>query len=140
VARSPTVSPLTTPAVASSPRRCRRFPRVRPTPSSSALGLLAHEAGVSLERLLEQTERFSHGTTIGTNLMVERKGAHVGLLATAGHGDALLMMRGNGRTAGVTPDRVFDVGASDKPRSSSRASGSSKYPSGWCRRGGARAA
>lgn len=81
----------------------------------AGLGLLAQEAGVSLERLLEQTERFSHGTTIGTNLMVERKGAHVGLFATAGHGDALLMMRGNGRTAGVTPDRVFDVGASDKP-------------------------
>jgi N-methylhydantoinase A len=76
---------------------------------------LAAEAGTDTDGLLVAADRLSHGTTIGTNLIVERKGARVGLLATAGHGDALAMMRGNGRTAGIAPDRVFSVHATDKP-------------------------
>jgi N-methylhydantoinase A len=81
----------------------------------SGLELLAGEVGVDTDSLLAAADRLSHGTTIGTNLIVERKGARVGLLATAGHGDALAMMRGNGRTAGVAPDQVFSVHATDKP-------------------------
>ncbi|HEX4109702.1 MAG TPA: hydantoinase/oxoprolinase family protein [Solirubrobacteraceae bacterium] len=81
----------------------------------AGLELLAGEAGIPLAELLAGARRFSHGTTIGTNLVVERKGARVGLLATAGHGDALLMMRGNGRTAGLPVDRVFSVHRTDKP-------------------------
>jgi N-methylhydantoinase A len=34
------------------------------------LDLLAREAGVGAEQLLAQTDRLSHGTTIGTNLIV----------------------------------------------------------------------
>jgi N-methylhydantoinase A len=89
--------------------------------SSPVLGVmdglvqLAREVGVEADVLLASAERLSHGTTIGTNLLVERNGARVGLLATAGHGDALAMMRGNGRTAGVPPDQVFSVHATDKP-------------------------
>ena len=79
------------------------------------LAELADEVGVGAGALLAAAERLSHGTTIGTNLIVERKGARVGLLATAGHGDALTMMRGNGRTAGVAPDQVFSVHTTDKP-------------------------
>jgi len=79
------------------------------------LDLLAEQIGVEPTELLLDTERFSHGTTIGTNLVVERNGARVGLLATAGHGDSILMMRGNGRTAGLPADRVFNVHATDKP-------------------------
>jgi N-methylhydantoinase A len=81
----------------------------------SGLELLAGEVGVDAGALLAAAERLSHGTTIGTNLIVERNGARVGLLATAGHGDALAMMRGNGRTAGAPPDQVFSVHATDKP-------------------------
>jgi N-methylhydantoinase A len=76
---------------------------------------LAEAAGTNLEALLSDADRLSHGTTIGTNLVVERNGARVGLLATRGHGDALLMMRGNGRTAGAANDEVFSVHHTDKP-------------------------
>jgi N-methylhydantoinase A len=76
---------------------------------------LAEEVGVDSDALLASADHLSHGTTIGTNLIVERNGARVGLVATAGHGDALAMMRGNGRTAGVAPDQVFSVHATDKP-------------------------
>jgi N-methylhydantoinase A len=81
----------------------------------AGLELLAGEAGVPLDELLAEADRLSHGTTIGTNLVVERKGARVGLVATSGHGDALGMMRGAGRTAGVSIDQVFSVHDTDKP-------------------------
>lgn len=81
----------------------------------AGLELLAEEAGVAVDELLGGAERLSHGTTIGTNLVVERKGAAVGLIATSGHGDALAMMRGAGRTAGVPIDQVFSVHRTDRP-------------------------
>jgi N-methylhydantoinase A len=81
----------------------------------AGLDLLAEEAGVTTGELLARADRLSHGTTIGTNLVVERKGATVGLLATKGHHDALLQMRGSGRTAGVSIDQVYSVHRTDKP-------------------------
>ncbi len=66
-------------------------------------------------RLISSAERFSLGTTVGTNLLVERRGARTGLLATAGHGDSILIMRGTGRTAGLEPDLHFHPQATDKP-------------------------
>lgn len=87
--------------------------------SSPAEGVIAGlrklAEDVPLQELLAQTEHFGHGTTIGTNLVVERRGARVGLVATAGHGDALLMMRGRGRTAGVPKDKLLSVRDTDKP-------------------------
>jgi N-methylhydantoinase A len=76
---------------------------------------LAEAAGQDLGSLLAGTSQFSHGTTIGTNLVVEHKGARVGLITTKGHRDALLMMRGRGRTAGEPPDRILNVRDTDKP-------------------------
>jgi N-methylhydantoinase A len=80
-----------------------------------ALGQLATQVGLSTAELLGRTSRVGHGTTIGTNLLVERRGASVALVTTAGHADALTMMRGAGRTAGIPIDRVFDVRATSKP-------------------------
>jgi N-methylhydantoinase A len=82
---------------------------------ADGLAGLAVEAGVNLDRLLAQTKRFSHGTTIGTNIIAERKGARTGLICTAGTGDTLLMMRGAGRTAGVAIELVYDVKGTSKP-------------------------
>ncbi|HEV7828333.1 MAG TPA: hydantoinase/oxoprolinase family protein [Pseudonocardiaceae bacterium] len=81
----------------------------------AGLGRLAETAGVDLPTLLEGTERLGHGTTIGTNAVLERRGARVGLVATAGHGDALAMMRGAGRVAGRSIEGVFSVHGSRLP-------------------------
>lgn len=81
----------------------------------AGLSQLAGTAGVDLPTLLERTERFGHGTTIGTNAVLERRGARVGLVATAGHGDALAMMRGAGRVAGRPLEDVFSVHGSRLP-------------------------
>ncbi len=68
---------------------------------------LADRTGDDLGSLLRKTERLAHGTTIGTNLVVERKGAKVGLICSAGHGDAILMMRGAGGTAGKRNEDIY---------------------------------
>jgi N-methylhydantoinase A len=81
----------------------------------AGLSRLAETVGVDLATLLERTERFGHGTTIGTNAVLERRGARVGLVATAGHGDALAMMRGAGRVAGRSIEGVFSVHGSRLP-------------------------
>ena len=81
----------------------------------AGLSRLAKTVGIDLPTLLGRTERLGHGTTIGTNAVLERRGARVGLVATAGHGDALAMMRGAGRVAGRSIDAVFSVHGSGLP-------------------------
>ncbi len=80
-----------------------------------ALSVLANGCGTTLSGLIHATERFSLGTTVGTNLLVERQGARTGLLATVGHGDAILIMRGTGRTAGLELEYSFHPQATNKP-------------------------
>ena len=46
------------------------------------------------EQLLAATALVIHGTTVATNTLVERKGARVGLLTTAGFRDLLEMREG----------------------------------------------
>ncbi len=81
----------------------------------SGLAELAATLGVPLHDLLAATERFGHGTTIGTNAVLERAGARVGLITTAGHGDALAIMRGHGRVAGRGVEDVFRVRGTSLP-------------------------
>jgi len=45
-----------------------------------------------------------HGTTVGTNAIIERKGARVGLLTTSGFGDMIEI----GRTQRLIPNSMFD--------------------------------
>lgn len=70
---------------------------------------LAGAVGLSRPELLAKTARFGHGTTIGTNAVLERTGARVGLITTVGHGDGLAIMRGHGRVAGRSVEDVFRV-------------------------------
>ena len=58
------------------------------------LGLLAEALGCDRAALLRDTERIVHGTTVATNALLERKGARVGLLTTAGHRDVIEMREG----------------------------------------------
>lgn len=60
---------------------------------------LAAALDLSVADLLGQTERIVHGMTVATNALLERKGAKVGLLTTAGHRDVLEMREG------LKPDR-----------------------------------
>lgn len=65
------------------------------TPSDLAMGVLTgiekilHHVGTDMENV----EYISHGTTIGTNTLIERKGAKVGLITTKGFRDVLEIAR-----------------------------------------------
>ena len=65
------------------------------TPESPEVGVISTvEAGVP-EALRRTAQFFLHGTTVGLNALLERKGAVVGLLATAGFRDILEVRRGD---------------------------------------------
>ena len=76
------------------------FVKTSSTPADQSLGViagleaLAGELGHSLTSLLPRTERIVHGMTVATNALLERKGAKLGLLTTAGHRDVLEMREG----------------------------------------------
>lgn len=58
------------------------------------LGVLATAFGLDRSTMLARTDRIVHGTTVATNALLERKGAKVGLLTTAGHRDVIEMREG----------------------------------------------
>jgi N-methylhydantoinase A len=64
--------------------------------------LAAADAGVSLEELVGRTRAFVHGTTVGTNALVERRGARTGLLMTRGHEETLLIGRVRQKVSGLS--------------------------------------
>lgn len=93
------------------------------TPHDRAVGFFdsveraAGKMDVPVEDLMRRCRRLVHGTTTGTNAIVARDGAKVGMVTTEGHGDALFMMRGSGRTAGLPPDELLDISNTYKPES-----------------------
>src|SRR5437868_7581562 len=56
--------------------------------------------------------RIAHGTTVGINSIVTRRGARVGLLATSGHGDAIRIMDNASRVAGTPIEHILDYSRS----------------------------
>lgn len=80
-----------------------------------ALEVAAAGLEIDAGALLSAASRLVHGTTVATNAIVERRGARVGLLITRGHGETLLMMRGTGRTAGLSVQEMLNIPASAKP-------------------------
>lgn len=80
------------------------------------LGVAARQLGVDEDEFLRDVSALFHGTTVATNAMVERKGVDAAMIMTAGHGDALHIMRGAGRTAGLSPEQYLQVSTADKPR------------------------
>ncbi|OGQ79266.1 MAG: hypothetical protein A3F90_02580 [Deltaproteobacteria bacterium RIFCSPLOWO2_12_FULL_60_19] len=55
---------------------------------------LAGQAGKILRELLAETELFLHGTTVGTNAVIQGKGPKVGCLVTQGFRDIVELRRG----------------------------------------------
>ena len=76
------------------------FAKALSTPQDQSIGVmagldeLARRLELSCAQMLAQTQRLVHGTTVATNALLERKGAKVALLTTAGHRDVLEMREG----------------------------------------------
>ena len=59
------------------------------------LSLLAERMALTLQDMLRATGLFIHGSTVATNLVVERKGAELGLITTAGFRDVIELRDGS---------------------------------------------
>lgn len=91
------------------------------TPKDFSVGFLdaiaeaARQRGLDPERVFPEIELLLHGTTVGTNVLVQMRGARTGLITTRGHRDALVMMRSYGRSAGLSIEKLLHVSRHRKP-------------------------
>ena len=114
--------------------RRTRFFKTQSTPDDPSIGVMnglqeaASAYGLSVDRLLGDTDLVIHGSTVATNTLVERKGATVGLITTDGFRDLLEMREGlkedryNLRMTPVEPlaARYLRVGVPERVRASGR--------------------
>jgi N-methylhydantoinase A/oxoprolinase/acetone carboxylase beta subunit/N-methylhydantoinase B/oxoprolinase/acetone carboxylase alpha subunit len=63
---------------------------------------LAAKVGLPVEDFLARTERFVHGTTVGTNALVERRGAKTAILTSRGHEDNFIVGKVFQKRVGVS--------------------------------------
>jgi N-methylhydantoinase A len=80
-----------------------------------SLRLGAERLGLTTEALLRDTARLALGTTVGTNAMLQRRGARVGLITTKGHRDVIHIMRGARGVPGLNTTQVLHFPESGKP-------------------------
>jgi N-methylhydantoinase A len=99
-----------------------RFDKAFSTPQApeqgilDALDTLAKSAGMDVRTLLGETQRFAHGTTVSTNALIQRRGARVGLIATRGFEDTLIIGRGPvGRAGGLPQSKAMDFLHTEPP-------------------------
>jgi N-methylhydantoinase A len=81
----------------------------------AALQRLAEDLDEPVEQLIGEIDYFFHGTTIATNIMVQRSGCTAGLLTTAGFRDIIFIQRGIGRVTGVPPEEITRISTTNKP-------------------------
>ncbi|HEY6721448.1 MAG TPA: hydantoinase/oxoprolinase N-terminal domain-containing protein, partial [Burkholderiales bacterium] len=91
------------------------------TPGNFAEGMLAamrvaaERLGLSFGQFCREVAVLTHGTTVGTNALIQRKGAKVGLITTRGHEDAIHIMRGSRGVSSRDIAKVVHFPSSQKP-------------------------
>jgi N-methylhydantoinase A len=91
------------------------------TPANFAEGMIdaidaaAAKLGIGAERLYREITLLSHGTTVGTNAVVQKRGARIGLITTKGHNDVIHIMRGSRGIGGRDVRQVVHFPESSKP-------------------------
>jgi N-methylhydantoinase A len=96
--------------------------KVSSTPEDFAQGFFdaleraAEQRGMSLDDLLGATELVSHGTTVGTNAIIEGDETDAALVTTRGAEDVLFVMRGGAAVSkGQSIEAVLDLRDASKP-------------------------
>jgi N-methylhydantoinase A len=96
--------------------------KVPSTPADFSRGMMdaldagAQALGLSMERFCRNISFLSHGTTVGTNTIIQKKGARVGLITTKGHEDAIHIMRGSRGYGGRDIRKVVHFPETSKPQ------------------------
>lgn len=83
----------------------------------AVLEAAAKRLDLTLPEFCSRIRLISHGTTTGTNTLIQRRGAKVGLLTTRGHEDVIHIMRGSRGYSGRDIRKVvhFPEGAKPDP-------------------------
>lgn len=81
----------------------------------AAMRMAAERLDLSFERFCRDVALLTHGTTVGTNTLIQRKGARVGLITTRGHEDAIHIMRGSRGVTSRDIRKVVHFPESQKP-------------------------
>ena len=95
--------------------------KVPSTPADFSRGMMdaldagAQALGIELESFCRDIAFLSHGTTVGTNTIIQKKGAKVGLITTRGHEDAIHIMRGSRGYGGRDIRKVVHFPETSKP-------------------------
>ncbi len=91
------------------------------TPGNFAAGVIeaieraAAKVGLPMSDLLASISVLAHGTTVGTNTIIQRRGAKVGLITTKGHNDVIHIMRGSRGLSGQDIKLIVHIPESRKP-------------------------
>lgn len=92
------------------------------TPESREQGVFdvleraARSLNTTVGDILSRTDLLAHGTTASTNALIQRRGARVGVLFTAGFEDTLTIARGPvGRVGGLPQSRAMDFIHTEPP-------------------------
>jgi len=92
------------------------------TPESREKGVFdvlecaARALNTSISDILSRTDIFAHGTTASTNALIQRRGARVGVLFTAGFEDTMAIARGPiGRVGGLPQSQAMDFIHTEPP-------------------------
>ena len=80
-----------------------------------ALEVAAGRLGLTFGQFCERIEVLTHGTTVGTNALIQRRGAKVGLITTKGHEDVIHIMRGSRGVTSRDITKVVHFPESGKP-------------------------
>src|SRR2546429_9139887 len=80
-----------------------------------ALGAGAQALGLPMQRFCGDIAFLSHGTTVGTTPIIQKRGARVGLITTKGHEDAIHIMRGSRGYGGRDIRKVVHFPETSKP-------------------------
>ncbi len=95
--------------------------KVPSTPQDFSQGMMdalqtgARELDLTLENFCRDIAFLSHGTTVGTNTIIQKRGAKVGLITTRGHEDAIHIMRGSRGYGGRDIRKVVHFPETAKP-------------------------
>ena len=81
----------------------------------AALDIVAGKLGTPLDALCRDLAVLAHGTTVGTNAIIQKRGAKVGLITTKGHNDVIHIMRGSRGLTGRDIRLVVHIPESSKP-------------------------
>ncbi len=80
-----------------------------------AMSAAAEQMGLPFAQFCSRIGVLTHGTTVGTNALIQRRGARVGLITTLGHEDAIHIMRGSRGVTSRNLNQVVHFPESRKP-------------------------